>query len=90
MTRAWAVELGGAGHTVNTVTPGPTETETLAGWMQLPAVQREMEGVRQQTAVEGRLGGVEEVAAVIVALVEPGMTWVTGQTISASGGYTML
>ncbi|KAF9630988.1 Short-chain dehydrogenase/reductase SDR [Lasiodiplodia theobromae] len=90
MTRAWAVELGISGHTVNTVTPGPTETETLAEWMQLPAVQEEMEGVRRGTAMEGRLGKVEEVAAVIVALAEPQMTWVTGQTVSASGGYTTL
>ncbi|KAH7025534.1 short chain dehydrogenase [Macrophomina phaseolina] len=90
MTRAWAAELGPRGHAVNAVTPGPTATDMLDASLELPAAQKALADVSAATAMQGRLGTSEELAHAIVALVEPLMGWVTGQTISASGGYTML
>lgn len=89
-SRVWAVELGRIGHTANTVTPGPTETDMLATGMQTPEVRKDYEDAARGTPMEARFGTAEDVALVITALAEPGMRWVTGQTISASGGFTMV
>jgi 3-oxoacyl-[acyl-carrier protein] reductase len=48
-----------------------------------------VEGQKQATPIENRLGTVEEVAAVVGWLAGNESRWVTGQTISASGGWAM-
>jgi 3-oxoacyl-[acyl-carrier protein] reductase len=85
ITRSLAHELGGAGHTVNAVAPGPVESEMLAD------VPREIvEGQLKQTAVEQRIGSVDDVARIVAWLCGEDAKWVSGQTISASGGFLML
>jgi 3-oxoacyl-[acyl-carrier protein] reductase len=84
LTRCWAAELGHNGTTVNAVNPGPVESEMLAN---IP--KDIVEGQKNATPIENRLGTVEEVAAVVGWLAGSESRWVTGQTISASGGWAI-
>ncbi|KAF2500502.1 dehydrogenase with different specificitie [Lophium mytilinum] len=85
MTRGFAAELGPAGHTVNAVGPGPIQSEMLD---QIPKDLVDMQ--KKQTPMGHRVGTVEDVALIIGMLAEEQSQWVTGQTISASGGFLML
>lgn len=83
--RNLAQELGGAGHTVNAVAPGPVESEMLAD-VPKDMVQDQL----KQTAVERGVGTVDDVARIVAWLCGEEAKWVSGQTISASGGFLML
>ncbi|RLL95289.1 hypothetical protein CFD26_102394 [Aspergillus turcosus] len=84
LTRCWAAELGGAGHTVNSVNPGPVQTELMDN---IPKETIEMQ--KAQTPIENRVGTVEDIAPVVVWLASEESRWITGQVISASGGWAM-
>ncbi|KAG4420109.1 hypothetical protein IFR04_006768 [Cadophora malorum] len=84
LTRCWAAELGKHGTTVNAVNPGPVQSEMLDN---IPKDIVEMQ--KAQTPLQNRVGTVEEVAAVVCWLAGEDSRWVTGQTINASGGWTM-
>ena len=84
LTRCWAAELGGNGTTVNAVNPGPVESEMLKN---IP--KDIVDGQKKATPLENRVGTVEEVANVVAWLAGEDSGWVTGQTISASGGWAM-
>jgi 3-oxoacyl-[acyl-carrier protein] reductase len=87
-TRQMAHELGPFGITVNTIAPGfvlsnPTTVEQWASY-----------GEQGQAAlVEGiatrRLGKPEDIAAAVAFLASEEAGYVTGQTLSVSGGLTM-
>lgn len=76
-----AHELGPRGITVNTVSPGATDTEGLHAVNSDESLQRfvEMTPLR-------RLGTAEEVAAVVAFLVGPDGGWLSAQNIRAGGG----
>lgn len=80
-TAVAARELGSRGITVNTVSPGATDTELLRGSNSAEGLQR----VVQMTPL-GRLGEPADVADVIGFLAGPDSRWLTGQNIRASGG----
>jgi 3-oxoacyl-[acyl-carrier protein] reductase len=80
-TRVGARELGSRGITVNTVSPGPSDTEMLRGTT-TPEIRQDVIG---QTPL-GRLGRPRDVAAVVAFLAGPDGVWVTGQNIRADGG----
>ncbi|KAG9380551.1 FabG Dehydrogenase [Pyrenophora tritici-repentis] len=85
ITRSLAQELGEAGHTVNAVAPGPVESDMLSD------VPKEIvEDQLKQTAVERRVGTVDDVSRIVAWLCGEDAKWVSGQTISASGGFLML
>lgn len=85
MTRSLAQEVGDAGHTVNAVAPGPTESEML------DKVPKDIvEGQLKTTAVQHRVGTVDDIARIVAWLCSEDSKWVSGQTISASGGFLML
>lgn len=76
---ALAKELGARGITVNTVSPGVTETDGLV---------LEPEQVNQMIAQTplGRLGQPADVANAVALLVSDDARWITGQSIRANGG----
>lgn len=76
---ALAKELGARGITVNTVSPGVTETDGLV---------MDQEQVNQMVAQTplGRLGHPDDIASAVAMLVSDDARWVTGQNIRANGG----
>jgi 3-oxoacyl-[acyl-carrier protein] reductase len=76
-----ARELGTRGITVNTVSPGATDTNMLRD-------TNPPEALAQTAAVTAlqRLGQPEDVAAVVAFLAGPDSGWITGQNIRATGG----
>ncbi|PWY90675.1 3-ketoacyl-acyl carrier protein reductase [Aspergillus heteromorphus CBS 117.55] len=83
-TRAWASELGENGTTVNAVAPGPVPSDMLDN---IPKSIVDMQ--KATTPIEQRLGTTEEIASIVAWLAGPDASWVTGQVISASGGWVM-
>ncbi|KAI1435909.1 3-ketoacyl-acyl carrier protein reductase [Xylaria sp. CBS 124048] len=84
LTRCWAAELGCHGTTVNCVSPGPVASELLDN---IPPEIVEMQ--KATTPLGNRLGTVEEIANVVASLAGKDGSWITGQVISASGGYAV-
>lgn len=80
-TRIGARELGPRGITVNTVSPGPTDTEMLRG-----ATTEEIRTAVAADTPLGRLGRPADIAAVVAFLAGPDAAWVTGQNLLADGG----
>ena len=80
-SRAAAKELGRYGITVNIIMPGPIQT----GWI-TPKLEKTVAG----NTPLGRVGQPEDVADVIVFLASEQARWVTGQTISVSGGHRII
>ncbi|KAJ5676760.1 uncharacterized protein N7477_002393 [Penicillium maclennaniae] len=83
-TRAWASELGENGTTVNAVAPGPVPSDMLDN---IPKEIVDMQ--KKMTPIEQRLGTTEEIASVVGWLAGPDASWVSGQVICASGGWSM-
>jgi 3-oxoacyl-[acyl-carrier protein] reductase len=84
LTRCWAAELGGDGHTVNAVNPGPVETELLAN---IP--KDIVEAQKNATPVQNRVGTIDDIAQLVAWLASEDSRWISGQTLSASGGWAM-
>jgi 3-oxoacyl-[acyl-carrier protein] reductase len=76
-----AHELGKRGITVNTVSPGATETDMLRN----NNSPDDLEAMGAMSPL-GRIGQPEEVADVIAFLVGPDGRWMTAQNLRAGGG----
>jgi 2-hydroxycyclohexanecarboxyl-CoA dehydrogenase len=76
--------------TVNVVCPGLTETPLLQGIReQSPKTEKVIEAVTRAIPL-GRVGQPEDIAGAVVYLASPAAGFVTGQTLSVSGGLTMV
>lgn len=82
-TRALARELGPRGITVNTVSPGFTETDMLNQFPDFVAAAPKMTPL-------GRVGSPGDIADSVAFLCSPEGGWLTGQNIQAGGGLNML
>jgi len=82
-TRALALELAPKQVTVNTVSPGFTETDMFR---QFPGLEKRA----MELTPLGRLGAPEDIADVIGFLVSDQARWITGQNIHAGGGASMV
>jgi len=78
-SRAWARDLGSRNITVNTVQPGPINTEMN------PETSDVAPMVKQMTAL-GRYGQPEEIAGVVAFLAGPDAAYITGATLNVDGG----
>lgn len=79
-TKGLAQELGPKGITVNTVSPGFTETGMMT---------EEYRQIGVQLSPMKRLGVPKDIADVVVFLVSEDARWLTGQTIQVGGGIVM-
>jgi len=89
-TRSWAAELGQTyGVTVNALAVGLTDTDLFH---KLPDAAKRMlhEDIIKKSPAEGRIGTVDDVAQVVGFLASEASRWVTGQTISVTGGNLMI
>jgi NAD(P)-dependent dehydrogenase (short-subunit alcohol dehydrogenase family) len=95
VARGLAEEVGGTGVTVNSVLPGPTNSEILGGWMKAAAQQQ---GITQQeaeqqflktmrpTSLLNRFATTEEVANLVVYVCSEQASATTGTSLRVDGG----
>ena len=86
-TKTLAREVARKGVTANTVCPGPTDTPMLQG-MGAEGGGKLIEALERAVPMR-RLGKPEDVAAAVAFLASDEAGYITGQTLSVSGGLTM-
>ncbi|NDJ88038.1 SDR family NAD(P)-dependent oxidoreductase [Mycolicibacter kumamotonensis] len=84
--KALAREVATKGITVNTVCPGPTDTALLA---QVADMSQGMFDALAKAVPMKRIGTPDDVAPAVVFFAGDGAAYITGQTLSVSGGLTM-
>lgn len=88
-TKTIAREFARYGITANTVCPGPTDTPLLGGIVKASAdADRVIAGMTKAVPMR-RLGQPDDVAPAVAFLASDEAGYVTGQTLSVSGGLTM-
>lgn len=83
ITKVLAKELGVRNITVNTVSPGPVDTELFRK-------DKSTEQIEQLARMSpfGRIGTPADIADTVEFLISAKSGWVTGQNICANGGFT--
>ena len=85
-TKTLARELARYNVNVNCVCPGPTDTQLLAD---VAAGNPRLADALKRAIPLGRLGQPKDIAAAVAFLASEGADFITGQTLSVSGGLTM-
>lgn len=85
-TKSLAKEVGGFGITVNVVCPGTTKTRAARRIVESPDILAKV--VRRYPL--GRLGEPSDIANAVIFMASERASWITGQTLSVSGGYSMM
>ena len=80
-TRALAREMGEHGITVNAVAPGPVDTDIMGG-----TLTEERKQDMSKDILMGRVGTVDDIAALICFLVGPDAGYITAATYDINGG----
>ncbi len=88
-SKALARELARFNIRVNCVSPGPVQTDLLAGLHEGEKGKKIMEAVAKMIPLK-RLGEPEDVADVVAFFVSDDSRYVTGQVLSVDGGLTMI
>jgi 2-hydroxycyclohexanecarboxyl-CoA dehydrogenase len=86
-TKTLAREVARSGVTANTVCPGPTRTPLLEGIAETGG-EKLIDSLTRAVPMR-RLGEPEDVAAAVAFLASERAGFITGQTLSVSGGLTM-
>jgi 3-oxoacyl-[acyl-carrier protein] reductase len=81
LTRTFAKELGPRKIRVNSVNPGPVETEGTHS----TGVIDQFQALAAVTPL-GRVGQPDDIAPVVVFLASPDSGWITGESLYAAGG----
>lgn len=81
MTRVFAKEIGNRGITVNSVLPGPINTELF-----LEGKSDELITRIANLSAFNRIGNVEDIVPAILFLCSDDSQWITGQSIGINGG----
>ncbi len=85
-TKTLAREMARHSITVNCVCPGPTETALLG---QIAETNEKLYNSLARAIPLGRTAQPEDIAPAVVFLAGDGAAYITGQTLSVSGGLTM-
>jgi 2-hydroxycyclohexanecarboxyl-CoA dehydrogenase len=88
ITKTLARELVGKGVILNTLCPGPTDTAILRSFLEGPDGTRIAEGLKRAIPMR-RLGVPEDYPGLVAFFLSDDAAYITGQTISVSGGLTM-
>ena len=89
MTKTLARELASKGVRLNTVCPGLTETNMLTEFMKGAGNPDKLAEAYRRAIPIGRLGKPEDIPGAVLFLASDDADFITGQTISVSGGLTM-
>jgi 2-hydroxycyclohexanecarboxyl-CoA dehydrogenase len=88
-SKSVAREVARYGITVNVVCPGPTDTPLIRGMVdELGSGERFVDALTRAIPMR-RLATADDVAPAIVFLASDDARFITGQTLSVSGGLTM-
>ena len=89
LTKTLARELASKGVRLNTVCPGLTETNMLMEFMKGAGNPDKLAEAYRRAIPLGRLGKPEDIPGAVLFLSSDDADFITGQTISVSGGLTM-
>jgi len=81
-------ELVSKGVIINTLCPGPTDTAILQSFLEGPDGAKIAEGLKRAIPMR-RLGTPEDYPGLVAFFLSDDAAYITGQTISVSGGLTM-
>jgi 2-hydroxycyclohexanecarboxyl-CoA dehydrogenase len=88
-SKTLAREVARNGVTVNVVCPGPTETALLGRMFEASSdAARAVEGLKRAVPMR-RLAQPQDIAPAVAFLASEAAGYITGQTLSVSGGLTM-
>lgn len=88
-TKTIAREAARAGVTANSVCPGPTDTPMLTRLAESSAMGEKISKALTRAVPMGRLGQPEDIGPAVAFLASEDAGFITGQTLSISGGLTM-
>ncbi|WP_316748619.1 SDR family oxidoreductase [Pedobacter gandavensis] len=81
LTRVFSKEVGDRGINVNSISPGPTNTELFTTGKPKEVIDR-----LASLSAFNRIGEPEDIAKVVVFLASDEAKWITAQNIGANGG----
>ncbi|MFT5435520.1 MAG: 3-oxoacyl-[acyl-carrier protein] reductase [Ulvibacter sp.] len=82
LTRVFAKEVGTKGITVNSISPGPVNTELFKQGKNDEVIKR-----LASMSAFNRIGEPEDIAKIVLFLVDDDSKWITGQNIGVNGGF---
>jgi 2-hydroxycyclohexanecarboxyl-CoA dehydrogenase len=88
-TKSIAREVARSGVTANAVCPGPTDTPLLSSLAEATPDAGKLIAALQRAVPMKRLGHGKDIAAAVRFLASEEAGYITGQTLSVSGGLTM-
>jgi 2-hydroxycyclohexanecarboxyl-CoA dehydrogenase len=89
LTKTLAREHARHGITLNVVCPGPTDTNLFAGFLEGAGNPEKLKAAFERSVPLGRIGQPDDLQGAICFLASDDASFITGQTISVSGGLTM-
>jgi 2-hydroxycyclohexanecarboxyl-CoA dehydrogenase len=89
LTKTLAREHARHGITLNVVCPGPTDTNLFAGFLEGAGNPDKLRTAFERSVPLGRIGRPDDLPGAICFLASDDASFITGQTISVSGGLTM-
>jgi 2-hydroxycyclohexanecarboxyl-CoA dehydrogenase len=87
--KALAREVARANVTINTICPGPTDTPAMDAFVGSGEQGQKIRDAMVRSVPLGRIGVPDDYAGLVAYLASDDAAFMTGQTISVSGGLTM-